>query len=186
MPSSALLVLMLVSPAEGLIEEIPAVVEGRPVMLSEVKVMALVKGRDLKQALEDLIDEELMFREASRFPQGNVTSEEEDKAYRGLAEKVGPGATENDLRRLARREQAILQYLAFRFRGSVRIEAEELHRAYEAEYKKPGAPPFEAVSQDLRDRLEKEQVDQKIEAWVRDLRSSAEIRYNTSFPSAHP
>jgi hypothetical protein len=40
------------------------------------------------------------------------------------------------------------------------------------------APPFDDVAGELRERLQREQLDMKVEAWVRELREGAEIHYN--------
>jgi hypothetical protein len=168
--------------AQGnVVERILAVVDGRPLLLSEVRVLERLRGLDQKAAVDALIDERLMFREAARLPQAVVSAEEEERAYRELAARVpaGAGATEEDLRRLARRQTAILKYIEFRFRPQVRVEDEEVRAAYDKERAaRPETPPFEAVAEQLRARLESEELDQRIEEWVKELRAGAEIRYN--------
>lgn len=168
--------------AQGnVVERILAVVDGRPLLLSEVRVLERLRGLDQKAAVEALIDERLMFREAARLPQAVVSAEEEERAYRELAERVpaGAGATDEDLRRLARRQTAILKYIEFRFRPQVRVEDEELRAAYEKEKAaRPETQSFVAVADELRARLESEELDQRIEEWVKELRAGAEIRYN--------
>lgn len=169
--------------AQGnVVERILAVVDGRPLLLSEVRVLERLRGLDQKAAVDALIDERLMFREAARLPQAVVSAEEEERAYRELAARVpaGAGATEEDLRRLARRQTAILKYVEFRFRPQVRVEDEEVRAAYAKERSaRPETPPFEAVAEQLRARLESEELDQRIEEWVKELRAGAEIRYNS-------
>jgi hypothetical protein len=168
--------------AQGnVVERILAVVDGRPLLLSEVRVVERLRGLDQKAAVDALIDERLMFREAARLPQAAVSAEEEERAYRELAARVpaGAGTTEEDLRRLARRQTAILKYIEFRFRPQVRVEDQELRAAYEKERAaRPETPPFEEVAEPLRARLESEELDQRIEEWVKELRAGAEIRYN--------
>src|SRR4029078_4636754 len=44
---------------DALVERILAVVEGRPVLLSEVRLVQALRGLDEKAALEELIDERL-------------------------------------------------------------------------------------------------------------------------------
>lgn len=164
------------------IERILAVVDGRPLTLTEVDLLARVLGLDLAAAAEALIDERLMFREASRLPQAAVSAEEEERAYRSLLERFpsgSAGASEEELRRLARREAAILKYVEYRFRSQVRLQDEAVRRAYEEEYAGiDGSPAFDAVAPEIRGRLARKELDEKIEAWVKELRSSAEIRRN--------
>ena len=53
--------------AQGnVVERILAVVDGRPLLLSEVRVLERLRGLDRQAAVDALIDERLMFREAAR------------------------------------------------------------------------------------------------------------------------
>lgn len=159
-PLLAWLVLTLSVPAAAaprVVERVLAVVDGRPVLLSEVRLVQQVRGEDAAPALEALIDEHLMFAEALRLPQAALTEAEEAKALASLQAGV-PGAGDPDaLRRMARRQATILKYVDFRFRPQVRITAED--------------PEKKVV-------LEAAELDARIEAWVKDLRGAAEVRYN--------
>jgi hypothetical protein len=173
--------------AQGnVVERILAVVDGRPLLLSEVRVLERLRGLDRKAAVDALIDERLMFREAARLPEAVVSAEEEERAYRDLAARVpaGAGATEEELRRLARRQTAILKYIDFRFRPQVRVEEAEVRAAWEQERTaRPETPAYEDSAARLRARLEGAELDQRIELWVKELRAGAEIRYNAVPPS---
>jgi len=164
------------------IERILAVVDGRPLMLSEVRILQRMRGLDEAAAVEALVDERLMLREASRLPQAAVSAADEERAYASLRERHPAAAAdlpESDLRRLARRQTAILKYVEFRFRPQVRVSEGDVRRAYDEAYAgRADAPAFEAAAEDLRGRLADRELDERIEAWVRELRSSAEIRYN--------
>src|SRR5688572_2380847 len=67
-----------------LVERILAVVDGRPVLLSEVRVVEQLTGQERGPSLEALIDERLMFREASRLPQAALSPDEETRALESL------------------------------------------------------------------------------------------------------
>jgi hypothetical protein len=152
-----------------LVERILAVVEGRPVMLSEVRLMEQVAGRDAAATLEALIDERLMFREAARLPQAALLPEEEDRALASLrarAPEATAGVPERDLRPIARRQATIVKYVEFRFRPQVRVDED--------------APPNEA------DQRAEQDLQQRIEAWVKELRAGADVRYNVDSPAAAP
>jgi hypothetical protein len=152
-----------------LVERILAVVDGRPVLLSEVRLMGQVSGRDPAAALEALIDERLMFREAARLPQAAVTAEEEERALdslRARAAPVSPPPSERDLRQIARRQATIVKYVEFRFRPQVRVDH----------------PDFETATPERRRQLAEEDLQQRIEAWVKELRSGADVRYNVVSP----
>jgi hypothetical protein len=148
----------------ALVERILAVVDGRPVLLSEVRVVEQVTGQARGPALEALIDERLMFREAARVSQATVTDAEAEAAFRSLLDRAGAAAAglpERDLRQLARRQATILKYVEFRFRPQVRVE---------------DAP----ADPEARQRLAQEDLRQRIEAWVKELRRGADVRYNAA------
>src|SRR5262245_47158978 len=176
-----LMLLVLAAPLAGeLRERVLAVVDGRPILLSEVRLRQRLQGTTEAEAREGLIDEMLMYQQASRLPQAALTADEEERAFRDARSKL-PGAAAADdpnLRRLARRQAAILKYVEFRFRPQVRVTDEDVRRAYDAELAgRPGAPPFEAVAPRLRERLTDAGLDESLEAWVKELRSSADVRY---------
>jgi hypothetical protein len=181
MRSDLLLALLLgaVSARAGVVERILAVVDGRPVLLSDVTVFARVRGQEERAALDGLIDEQLMYREAVRLPQAAVSAEEEERALASLLARhpaSGP-AEEEQLRRLARREAAILKYVEFRFRPQVRVTEEAVRAAYDAAAR-PGGPAFEDAAPAIRERLAAEDLSRRIEEWVKELRQAAQIRYN--------
>jgi hypothetical protein len=163
------------------IERIVAVVEDRPALLSEVRTLARLRGVSHKTALEALIDELLMYREALRFPPAHATPEEEESALSNLMRVAAnaAGLTESDLRRMARRQATILKYIAMRLGPQIRIDPENVRRLYDEEYaQEESAPPFESVSEKLERRLRERELNRSIEVWVQTLRQEARIRYN--------
>lgn len=180
----AAVLLVLAAPARaGVVERILAVVDGRPVLLSEVALFEKLRGETERQALDGLIDEQLMYREAARLPQAALTPEEEERAFASLRAQVPALSAdeEEQLRRLARRQAAILKYVGFRFRPQVRVSDEAVRAAYEAEGR--GGGSFEEVAPALRARLAEEDLSRRIEGWVKELRQAAEIRYNAEPPA---
>ena len=161
MLSSALLLVLAAADAAPprLVERVVAVVDTRPVLLSELRLARQVRsGEEEAATLEALIDEHLMFAEAIRLPQAALTEAEEAAALATLKSRVPDALADPDaLRRMARRQATILKYVDFRFRPQVRSAAED---------------PEEKA------RLEGAELDARIEAWVKDLRAAAEIRYN--------
>jgi hypothetical protein len=178
MPTSLVLALLLLAPA--LVERVLAVVGGRPVLLSETRALQEVRGVAPDAALDLMVDETLMYDQASRTPQAAVRPDEVESARDALYSKrpelrslVAPA----DLARLLKRQISILKYVDFRFRPQVRPTDEELKQAYDAEYaNRPEAPVLETVAEALRDRLVRRELDLKVEAWIKELRSSTEIR----------
>jgi hypothetical protein len=182
---AAVLLLLATTGRAGVVERILAVVDGRPVLLSEVAVFERVRGETQRQALEGLIDEQLMYREAARLPQASLTAEEEQRAFASLRAQL-PSASadeEEQLRRLSRRQAAILKYVGFRFRPQVRVSEEAVRAAYEAEGRGEEGS-FEEAAPVIRARLAEEDLSRRIEDWVKELRKVAEIRYNTVSPEA--
>jgi hypothetical protein len=163
------------------VERILAVVDGRPLLLSDVRLVGRLRGLDRPAALEALVDEQLMLREAARLAQSAVTDEDEQRAYQSLLQRYPAAAAlpEAELRRLVRRQTAILKYVEFRFRPQVQIADAFVRQAYETEYgARADAPAFEAAAPEIRRELADRALDEKIEAWVKELRAGAEIRYN--------
>ena len=156
-------------------------VDGRPVLLSEVRLLEALRGLPREAALGALVDERLMFREAARLAPTALSAEDEQRAFESLRPRAAAllPAAEADLRRLAHRQAVILRYVDLRFRPQVRVTEEAVRAAYEAELAgRPDAPTLEAASPALRARLEARGLDEKIEAWIKELRAAAEIRYN--------
>ncbi len=159
------------------VERILAVVEGTPILLSEVALLERLRGVPRADALEAVIDERLMFREAVRLSQTALTAEEEERAFLGLRASARGAGTEAELRRLSRRQAAILKYVDFRFRPQVRIDDEAVRREWEST-ESGAAPPSAAETEAAERRLAARELDAKIEAWVTELRAGAQVRYN--------
>lgn len=183
----AFLVALLVFPsalAAEVIERIVAVVDGRPLLLSEVRLLQQVRGETEEVTREALVDEVLMFGEAARLPQLAPTADEETRALASL-ELRAPGPVSpavDDLRRVARRQATILKYVDFRFRPQVRVDDAAVAALYASEHP-AGQPPLTEVAESLRARLVARDLDRRIEEWVKELRAGADVRYNGSRPA---
>lgn len=165
-----------------ILERVLAVIDGAPVLMSEVAVFARLKGLEPAVALDGTIDEILMFREASRLPEANLSAEEEARAIEQLAGRLAGSALPPDpalLRRIARRQAAILKYVAFRFRPQIKIDEAAVGKAYATEIAgRPGAAPLSAVFAEIESQLASRALDERIETWIKELRSGARIRKN--------
>jgi hypothetical protein len=175
-------------PRGEVVERIVAVVDERPLLLSDLRAFMAVRGLPEGEALEAAIDERLMHVEAARIPQAEVPAEEEDRALALLVETrpaLRGEVPEPDLRRLLRRQLAILKYVEFRFRPQVRVSEEEVRRAWEEEQAgRPAGPALEDEQEAIRARLERRVLDERVEAWVRELRARADVRYVGGRPPA--
>lgn len=183
--ATAGLLLLLLAPPQPLragdavlVERVIAVVDESPILLSEAEAFAALRGLGREPALEALIEERLMYREAVRLPEAGLRPEDEDRALRALLEgrpeallsRFGEAA----FRRIARRQAAILKYVDFRFRPQLRVEDEAVRRALN---ERPGGATGEAALRAVRSELERRALDAKIESWVRELRAGADVRY---------
>lgn len=172
------------------VERIVAVVDDRPLLLTEFRAHEAVTGLPEDKALEAAIDERLMHAEAARIPQAEVTAEEEDKALALLLE-THPGlrtqVSEGELRRLLHRQLSILKYVEFRFRPQLRVGDDDVRRAWEEEQAgRPAGPAFEDEQDAIRARLERRALDERVEAWVKELRARADVRYVPPPPPSAP
>lgn len=176
----ALILLAPPVPAADVRERILAVVDGRPVFLSEVRLRTRVAKIPGATALEELIDEVLMYQQAARMPQAALTPEEEERAYQDARAKLPEAGSgdEADLRRLARRQGTILKYVAFRFRPQVQVTDDAVREAYAAQHGgRPGAPALDDASSALREALTTAALGARLEEWVKELRGAAAVRY---------
>ena len=167
------------------VERVLAVVDGHPLLLSDVSDLQRLRGLEAAAALEAAIDERLMYLEAARLTQTEVLAEEEERALHELVERrpiLREQVSETGLRRILRRQITILKYVEFRFRPQLRVSDQEVRAAFEAD---PAAgSSFEAEKGRIRERLERRGLDERVEAWVRELRGRAEVRYVGRDPGA--
>lgn len=168
------------APRTELLERVLAVVDERPLLLSDVRALAKVRGLAPDAALREAIDERLMYAEASRLVQAEVKPEQVDAALAALVERT-PAlrgvVPEPDLRRLLLRQLTILRYVEFRFRPQLQVSDEEVRRVWEGEeVGRPAGPALEDALEAIRTRLERQLLDRKIESWVEELRSRADVR----------
>lgn len=181
MPSNLLLLAALAVAEPRVLERIPAVVDGRPILLSEVRTAEALKGVTRRQAVDALVDESLMLREAAQMPQSAPRPDEVEGALLDLQarwpESAGPVPLAA-LLEVAKRQLRIVKYIEFRFRAKARVDDAAVREAYDAESPGGSEAGYQAAAPGLRERLERQRLDEEVEAWVKELRSAAEIRYN--------
>jgi hypothetical protein len=166
------------APSPATIERVMVVVDGRPLLLSDVGDLARVRGLAEEAALEAVIDERLMYQEASRLTQTEVLADEEERALAALLERkpaLPVEVGEAGLRRILRRQITILKYVEFRFRPQLRVSDQQVRAAFESDPQ--AGESFEAEKERIRERLERRALDERVEAWVRELRVRADVRY---------
>ena len=160
-----------------LIERTLAFANKKPVLLTDVTLTRVLLGLDEADALERTIDQTLMFEEASRLLNEPFADQAVAEATQALEEKAGAGFGQAALRRKARTELAIASYIEARLKPLVRVGDDEVRQLFnERVIREPNPPVFSDVAQPIREALEAQSLDQKIEEWVASLRMRAVIR----------
>ncbi len=163
--------------AGTVVERTVAFVNRRPILLSDVEMTRALLGLEEAEAQERTIDEVLMSDEASRLVSDSVSEEEIATAIGTLREKAGARFTPAALRRKALAQLAISKYIDLRLRPLVRIEDGDVRKVFnEKVAADPLAPDFALVAPEIRQLLERQSLDQKIEEWVASLRRRDEVR----------
>jgi hypothetical protein len=168
-------------PADAVvIERVLAVVDRRPVLLSEVRLVERLRNVERQAALDLLIDELLMYAEARRFAQARPSPAEEAAATASLMRLHVEGVSEAELRRVARRQATIVKYVGLRLRPLVRVSDEAVLRAYEEAQRGRAAGATAstfAAAEEIRERLTQRELDARVEQWTRRLRESGNVDY---------
>lgn len=177
----ALLTGLLLAPIAGaagtIVERTVAFVNRRPVLQSDVELTRALLGLDEAEAAERTIDEVLMSDEASRLVSDSVSDDEVAAAVGALRERAGERFTLAALRRKALVQLAISKYIDLRLRPLVRVEDADVRKVFnEKVAADPLAPDFALVAPEIRARLERQSLDQRIEEWVASLRRRDEVR----------
>jgi hypothetical protein len=164
-------------PAGTLLERTVAFVNKRPVLLSDVELARKLLKLGEAEAIERSIDETLMFEEASRLLNDAPAADAVEAAVAVLREKAGSGFSQAALKRKALVQLAVANYIDLRLRPLVRVEDAEVRRVFnEMVATQPETPAFSAIGPGLRQSLEADALDERIEEWVAGLRLRADIR----------
>jgi len=176
------------APAQVLVERVVAAVDEQPLLLSDVRAFERLRGVPRAAAVEALIDELLMLREASRLPEANLSAQEAREATASLIERWPASQGEPPraaLGAIAQRQALILKYVGLRFRPQLRVDENQLRAAWrDRSGQQPEGPAWESAQAGLRAELEEQALSARIEAWVGELRSGARVRYNAEAEGA--
>lgn len=92
------------------------------------------------------------------------------------------GVTEKDVLAYLALQNRILDFIDFRVLPGMQIDSEEIQNYYDKEFipasKKRGetVPPIEQVRGKIADLLKQRQVNERLDTWLKELRTQAEIR----------
>lgn len=177
---------------QQLLDRVAARVGTTPVTQSDVRAaigLGLVDGAGTEtEALERLIDRQLVLTEADRFPPPEPEPAAVEAQVAMMKSRAGDGlerlmrttgVDEPRLRELARETLRIQAYIDERFGVSVQVTEDEARRYYEAhpeQFTANGRPiPFEEAAAEARRRASDEQLRETVEEWLADLRERADI-----------
>ena len=173
--------------ASTVVERTLAFVNKKPILLSDVLLTKTLLQLDLDQAIERTIDETLMYDEAARLLGGAPREEEIAGAVAVLKEKAGPSFSDAALVRKATAQIAIAKYIDLRLRPLVRVEETDVRRTYDEKIAgDPLAPAFALVAPSIREALERQSLDLRIEEWVTSLRRREAVRRPKAAAHASP
>lgn len=188
--------------AEVLIDRLVAVVDGDPILLSDLgRLIGLglverVAGESPEQlerrVLDGLIDQRLRLHEIERHNFAPLPPDEIDRQVERirasfeesgrLAEQLSAlGLDEEGLRLLVTRQLRVLVYVEQRLGPRVFVSLEDLRAYYDdvlaVEMVARGLepPPLEEVRDQIHDLLHEKQLNEEIEAWTEELRLAADI-----------
>jgi hypothetical protein len=145
------------------------------------------------RVLDALIDERLQYDDALRFGPAVPDAADVEAALQKLrariaregrnpaAEFAAAGLTPEEVRATVERQLIIERYLQERFRPIAFADEdrarEEYEKRYTAERKAAGlpVPPFETVSEEMRERSQQRVFAEEAEKWMKELRDKARI-----------
>lgn len=145
------------------------------------------------RVLDALIDERLQYEDALRFGPAVPDAADVEVALKRLRERLAKegknpdaefaaaGLTPEEVRATVERQLIIERYLQERFRPIAFADEDRAREEYEKHYagerKAAGlpVPPFEAVSEQMRDRSQQRVFAEEVEKWMKELRGKARI-----------
>jgi hypothetical protein len=149
-------------------------------------------ARLLQAALQEIIGEQLIAREAKRVQAATPSTADVDRERRRLilsaggAERVQAllsalAASVEELDAIARRRALVGAFLSANLEGVTVVTEAEAERAYEQEKSAYAGRDREAALGELRNRLSREALDRTIERWVAVLGSRTPVRVYVSY-----
>ncbi len=186
------------TPGAGeLIDSVLAVVEGRVIMLSDVRAFLALRliespdgGDPVPPVLTALIERQLILEEVARYVVEEPSTAEVEERLTGLVARLGGpevldrvlpaiGFTVDDLRQVLRADLRIERYLARRFvsaRQPTEDEVAAYFREHADEFRTNSAPPaFDTVRDEARRRLSEALRRELIDGWIASLTARADV-----------
>lgn len=192
------------APSGRLVDRVAAAIEDDVVTLTDLNWFIRFRGFQLpedpagreellKEVLDQLINQMVVFRESEKTPFVQVTPEDLDRflgqytarfaGEEGLAEelrRLGFGMAE--LREMLRRQLAVNKFVELRFEPFVIVLPDEIEEFYgetysrELEAEGQPAPPLELVQETIREILTVQKTTEQLEAWLQGAKRRYAIR----------
>jgi peptidyl-prolyl cis-trans isomerase SurA len=182
-----------------IVDRIAAVVDREVITLSGAEQAAefrRLRGEEelsMGEVVERLIEARLVEREVSRYPEESVSQDRIDEVIESIRRSFSSepmfveslneqGMTQVELESLIRKQMTTERYLERRFRPLVYVTDEDVGRYYEEELVPvletagESAPPLENVDGSIRRILQEKAFNERVDAWIDDLKSRAQIR----------
>ena len=167
------------------IDKIAAVVDGRIITLSDIRLEREVQAvlgdppETNEEILKSMIDRALMEEEMAQFPSLDVSDEEVDERMKKITDFKGvdPSAIRTAMVRKIQRRR----YLELRYQQFIVVSNEEIEKEYETifvpEAVKRGVaiPELKEIEESLRMILFEKKVSQEVEMSLRDLRARSNV-----------
>ncbi len=200
---AVLAAVMLVTPVSAgiILDRVAAVVNGEVITMSELEgsVKAEAKRRRVtseaglaelrREVIESLIDRNLILSDLRKFNIVEVTSEEVDKALESV--KAGFGSEEefesaleeedmtvDELREDLADQILVRKYVDRRIRFFVRVTLDDQREYYQEHIDEFGGKGFTEVSSEIYDLLMEKYTNKKLDEYIKELRSRADITVN--------
>lgn len=146
----------------------------------------------LQAALQEVIGEHLIAREARRVEAGTPSAADVERERRRLLRNAGGaarmqalldtlGASSEELDAIARRRALVGAFLSANLEGVTVVTDAEVESAYEREREAFANREGEAARTELRNRLAREALDRTIERWVAVLAERTPVRIYVSY-----
>lgn len=152
------------------------------------------RSEDLGRALEILIDQQLVLREAEKLPHVHAEDSEVERALAELVKRFPSqaefqrrcervGLTSEQLREVVRERAEMEKYVSFRFRAFAVITPKEVEGYYRDVYvprlrrRSPGAivPKLEEVRAEIEKEMREDKVSSELGDYLDEARRDAEI-----------
>jgi hypothetical protein len=210
-------VLLLLAPTVArcgeVLDRLAATVNGRPLLQSDVeeelryeffaakRSLAAITVIDQNQALDRLIDRELLLEQMQSPDFKGAAPEEVEKALNAFKTDYGTpdswttalagyGIRENEVKSQIEAELNELRLIDLRLRPSIQIEADAIKAYYERQLvpKLPSGArtTLQEASPKIREILVQQKIDEALESWLQALRSQAKIQRFEEQPGGEP